>query len=176
MRKTNFLLIAEIIALYGKNGFLKIELFHSNKKIILNLNEVFIDFFGKYKLFTVEDLSETKNGFIIKFVNFFSEEECSLLIGRKIYVDEKKVPKLKTLLIEGFSFLDLTGSNVYRNGKISGTITGVFSSPANDIIEIKVINGQEILIPLVDEFIESFNPDDKKLTLKPGGDLFYDED
>lgn len=175
MKENNFLLVAEIVSLYGKNGFLKIEFKRKIEKIIEKINEVFIEFFGKHKRFSVEEIKEIKNGFIIKFNNFSTEEECSLLTGRKIFIDSAKFPKLKKIIEESFSFEDLIGSKVVRNGIHSGIITGIFYSPANDVLEIKNENGEEILIPLVEEFIESFNPEIKLLILKPGSDLFYDE-
>lgn len=175
MKGNNFLLIAEIISLYGKNGFLRIELKRKIGKIIENFNEVFIDFFGKLKQFSVEEIKEIKNGFIIKFYNFSSEEECLLLTGRKIFVDSAKFPELKNVIENSFSYEDLIGCNVFRNGDKIGIVNGFFNLPSNDVLEITNKNGEEILIPFIEEFIETFNPDENKLILKPGDELFYDE-
>lgn len=175
MKENNFLFIAEIVSLYGKNGFLKIILKRKIEKIIHKIDEVYIDFFGKHKRFSVQEIKEIKNGFIIKFNDFSLEEECSLLTGRNIFINTANFPKLKKNIEESFSIEDLIGSKVFRNGKKSGIITGIFNSPANDVLEIKNENGEEVLIPLVEEFIESFDPEEKHLILKPGSDLFYDE-
>jgi ribosomal 30S subunit maturation factor RimM len=48
--------------------------------------------------------------------------------------------------------------------------------PANDVIVIKDKNGKEILLPLVLEFIEKFEPVTRTLFLKSDVDLSDDED
>ena len=52
----------------------------------------------------------------------------------------------------------------------------VLNYPANDVFVIEDKEGNEILIPAVADYIESFNPENKILILKPGGELYEDED
>jgi len=88
-------------------------------------------------------------------------------------VDEEDVVKLPE---DVFFVHDLIGSKVYRNNSLFGTVKDVLSFPANDVYVIEGENGEEKLIPAVRSFVESFDPEKKILVLKPGEDLYEDDE
>jgi 16S rRNA processing protein RimM len=65
---------------------------------------------------------------------------------------------------------------VIRNNEKLGTITDVISYPANDVYIIKNTGGKEILLPAINDLIISFDSTKKVMILKPGGELYEDED
>ncbi|MEJ2505769.1 MAG: ribosome maturation factor RimM [Ignavibacteriaceae bacterium] len=145
----DFFLIAKIVSLYGKNGFVRIETYSDYPERFFQLDEVFVD----------------------KFKNFNDEREAGIFLGRDIYVKENDLVKLP----EGSYFIhDLIGSKVYQGRKKIGIITDVIQPPANDVIVIQGEKKKEILIPLVLEFIEEFDPENKKLVLKE--EVVYDDE
>ncbi len=159
----DFYLIARITSLIGNDGFVKVETYTGNIERFKKLHKVYIDFWGDKKIFTVENVRESKNSLSIKFLNFDSQRDSQLLIGREVFVDDKNFLKSKGT---GFFVDDLIGSKVFKNNKLIGEITDVFKMPANDVISILDENGNEILLPVVLEIIESFNIGKKIMVIK----------
>lgn len=168
----DFFLIAKIISVHGKNGFVRIISYSDFPDRFYSLKKVYIDFFGSKKEFVAEEVKKVKDFFVIKFKNFDNEKDAGILIEKEIFVDSENLVKLP----EGFYFVhDIIGSRVLRNNEEFGIISDVMALPANDVYVIHDKLGNEILIPAVAEFIESFDPENKILLLKPGKDLYEEE-
>ena len=71
---------------------------------------------------------------------------------------------------------DLLGSRVYRNNREFGTLKDVLRSPANDVYVIENMQGKEILIPAIQDYIESFDRENKILIIKPGNQIYEDDE
>ncbi len=74
----DFYLIARIISLIGKDGFVKVESDSGFREGFEKLHNVFIDFWGDKKIFTVENVKEYRNAVSIKFVNFDSQRDSQV--------------------------------------------------------------------------------------------------
>jgi len=168
----DFFLIAKIVSVIGKEGYVKILSYSDFPERFYKLDKVYIDFFGNKKLFKVENVTGKKDSVHIKFSNFSTAEEAEFLIGREVFVDENDVIKLPE---HSYFVHDLIGSKVLEDGQYLGVIKDVLAYPANDVYVIETAEGKELLIPAVKEMIESFNPDDKIMVVKPGSSK-YDED
>ncbi len=167
-----FFLIAKIISAYGKEGFVKILSYSDFPERFFNLKQVYIDFFDDKKEFLVEKILQQNDSFLLKFKNFDSASDVEILCGKELFVDKKNLIKLP----ENYYFIhDLIGSKVFRNNAELGIIKDVLSYPANDVYVIESL-GKEILIPAALEFIESFDPERKILVLKPGDELYEDDE
>ncbi len=170
---SEYYLIANIISVHGKDGFVKISSYSDFPDRFFSLDKVYIDFFKEKKEFIVDKVLEQKKNFIIKFRNFDNENDVQILIGKDVYVDEERVIKLP---IGSYFVHDLLESKVYRNSKLIGILKDVLSPPANDVYVIEGLLGEEILIPATTEYIESFDKEKKFLILRPGNDLYEDDE
>ena len=170
---SEFFLVARITSTADKKGFVKIYSYSDFPERFFSLREVFIDFFDNKKKFIVEEVKKNKDDFFIKFRNFNSDIDTRVLLNKEIYVDEKDAVKLPEKV---FFVHDLLDSKVFRNEKLFGIIKDVLSYPANDVYVIKDVNGGEILLPALSEIIESFDPENKIMILKPGESFYEDED
>jgi 16S rRNA processing protein RimM len=159
----DYFLIAKINALFGRDGFIKIEPYSDFPERFFKLGKVFIDFWGNKKMFYVEKVKQTGVSFVLKFKNFNDDRDAGVLIGRRLFVDSEDVVKLPA---NNYFIHDLIGSKVIQGGEEIGEIADVLTAPANDVIVIKKNKNKEILIPLVLEFIERFDPEKKMLVLK----------
>ena len=169
---TEYFLIAKIISAEGDKGLLKINSFSDDLERFSKLKKVFIDFWGEKKIFSVQSIVTRNENIFIKFKNFEDKQSVDVLIGKEIFVDIENLRELP----KGHYFIhDIIGSKVIRGGDAFGEVTDVYSLPANDVYVIRKINGEEILIPAVNEFIESIDPTKKILIIKPGKEL-YEED
>ncbi|MCH7772931.1 MAG: 16S rRNA processing protein RimM [Bacteroidetes bacterium] len=166
----DYFLIAKVTSLFGRNGFVKIELFSNFSEYLNELDKVFIDFWGDKKVFYVEEVKHVGNTFALKFKNFNDERDAGVFIGRDLFVAKDDFVNLP---VNTFSFNDLIGSKVFQGSAGIGVITDVFTTPANDVIVIKKDN-KEFLLPLVLEFIEEFDPEKKILILKK--EIAYDDE
>jgi 16S rRNA processing protein RimM len=159
----DFFLIAKFSSLWGRDGFVKVELYSDFPEQFDKLDKVSVDFWGDKKLLYIEDVKQSGKSFALKIKNFNSERDASVFIGRELFVEKKDLVKLSG---KKYFNHDLIGSKVFQSGTEIGVIEDVLKLPANDVIVIKRDKGKEVLIPLVLEFIERFDPEKKILVLK----------
>lgn len=170
---SEFYLIATISSAFGKSGAVKIISHSDFPDRFFSLSEVYIDFFNSKKLFFVENVKQHNNIFTIKFRNFDSDKDVEILIGKDIFVDDEHLVKLPE---NHFFIHDLIGSRVVRNDKEIGIIKDVLKYPANDVYVVIDKTGNDLLIPAVMDFIDSFDSGNKILKLKPGEELYDDDE
>jgi ribosomal 30S subunit maturation factor RimM len=82
----DYFFIAKVKSLFGRNGFVKIELIPSFFEYVNELDKVFIDFWGNKKVFYVEQVKHTGNAFALKFKNFNDERDAGVFIERDLFV------------------------------------------------------------------------------------------
>ncbi len=169
----DFFLIAEIKGVHNSDGFVLIDSFSDFAERFFKLNSVFIDVFGLRKEFFVENVINVSGRIALKFKNFDSAEDVKILLGKKIFIDEKNSIKLAK---DTYFVHDLIGSEVYRNSLLIGYIEDVLTYPANDVYLINDLNQKKIMIPAVKDFIKSFHPEKKRLELLDDCDLLYDDE
>jgi 16S rRNA processing protein RimM len=167
-----FFLIAKISSLYGPSGFVKVELFSDFPERFSELEKVQVDFWGDKKLLFLEKVKYPGNSIVLKFKNFNNERDAGVLSGRELFVEKENLVKLPD---DNYYIHDLIGTKVFQFEKEIGKITDVLILPANDVLVIKKEDEAELLIPLVLEYIEEFDPAKKRLKLKKELD-FDDED
>jgi 16S rRNA processing protein RimM len=96
-----------------------------------------------------------------------------VLAGRKVFVDDKNLVKLP----ENYFFIhDLIDTVVFMKKKKLGVIKDVLKLPANDVLVIEKKDGSEEMIPFVLDFIEKFDPEKRKMTLKVDENFLKDID
>ncbi|MGE5430350.1 MAG: ribosome maturation factor RimM [Syntrophomonadaceae bacterium] len=170
---SEYYLIAEIKSLFETGGFVNIIPYSDNPERYLELEDVYIDVFGDKKKFSVEKVIQKGKFWSVKFKNFNSAQEVEFLLGKRIFVDSEDLIELE----ENTYFVhDLIESQVFRNGKLVGKVVDVLNLPANDVYVIKDLSDKELLIPAITDYIESFDAFNKVLVLKPGGEIFEEED
>ena len=170
---SDFFLIATIDSVFGKHGFVKIISHSDFPDRFYKLEQVYIDFWGDKKEFFVERVLERKKCITLKFKNFDNVRDVQVLVGKDIFVDEENVIRLP----EGSFFMhDLLGCRVYRNNREFGILKDVLRSPANDVYVIEKMQGDEILIPAIQDYIESFDRENKILIIKPGNQIYEDDE
>ena len=167
----NYILIGKVEQVHGKAGYVLLNSFSDFLKLFSDLQKVYLDFWGDKKNFCVQDVKDINGRLAVKFKKFDSVRDCQVLIGREIYIDEKDKVNLPD---NQFFVHELIGSEVIIEKESYGTVTDVITGKANDVLVITA-NDKEKLIPLVLNFIESFDAAKKKLILNISLD-YLDED
>lgn len=168
----DYLLIARVEQLYGKDGYLRIKSFSDFPERFLRLENVYLDFWGDKKIFYIEDVKDVKGNVIIKFERFDTVRDSQLLLGREVYIDEKDAV---TLPENHFFVHDIIGSEIFIEEECIGVITDVIKGKSNDVLVVKADDKKEILIPFVLSFIEKFDAAGKKIFLNIKKDFFEDD-
>ena len=169
----DFYLIAEVQNTYSSDGSVVIKSFSDFSERFFELEEVIIDFFGKSKVLKIDFVQEADNELVIKFKRFNSEEDVRFLLGKKLYVDKQNLFKLPN---DTFYIHDLIGCEVYLGSMFFGKLNDVLNLSSHDVYVITTQNGKEIMIPAVENFIDKFDVNEKKLYLDSNCKIFEDED
>ena len=135
----NYLRIGEIITLHGIKGEVKVYPTTDDIKRFDNLKEFYIvdskdaddSTFDGLNLYEKENVKYLKNTVILKIKGFDSIDESNKLIKKNIYVNRTNAQKL-------------------------GKVIDVLKTKANDILVISYSN-KELLVPLVDEYIDTID-------------------
>ena len=169
----DYFLIAKIVQLYGRDGFVKLKSFSDFPDRYFSLNKVYIDFWGDKKTFHIEHIKDVSGKIIVKFKRFDNARDCQVLIDRDVYITESDLVSLP----ENYFYVhNLIGCEVIASEERMGTVTNVLKTKANDVLVISTDDNEEKLIPFVLNFIEKFDVARKKLILNVSKDFFEDDE
>ncbi|MCE5330501.1 ribosome maturation factor RimM [bacterium] len=131
----------------------------------------------KYKILEVENIRsinlDVKNGAIVKFNGVNDRNSAEEIRGISLFREENYFPVLQQ---EEYWVDDLIGCSVFTNNdSYIGEVKDVNRNVANDnilvkkgldSIEIAGIKENEFFIPLIEDYIDYINTDEKKIVLK----------
>ena len=167
----DFFLIAEIKSVLNKEGYLGLTLYSDFPKRFYELRFVFVEVFGGKRKFFVEDFNLSDKGASVKFLNFDSDSDVKFLLRKKIFVDEENLAEKSE---REYFIHDLIDCEVFSGNEFFGKMKNVEQYPGNDVFVIEKENGEEILIPFVEEFVKEIDIKKKKVFLKSG--IEFDDD
>lgn len=168
-----FFLIAEIKSVYGLDGNLRIKSYSDFPDRFFLLSKVYIDIYGDYREFIVENVESLEDTFVLKFKNFNSDEDVKFLIGSKLYVEQNELVELDN---DTYFVHDLLDCKVFYKNKFFGKIVDVLSLSANDVYVIQDDSGSEKLIPAVSDFVDKIDIRKKTIQLRQDFDEFSDDE
>lgn len=125
---------------------------------------------GKAPYF-ISEIKETNTGIIVGLEEVVAVEKAKLLLGKKVFIDATLVEEEEVSDWMGYEVIDK------HHGSL-GTISGSSDNGQQELINV-LYKGKEIILPLVDDFIESVDEEAKKLYFNaPEGliDLYLDEE
>ena len=148
--KSNFLPTGEIVNTHGLKGYVKVMPWADDPSDLLDFDRFFID--GKE--YEVEYSAQQKTMVLLKLAGVDDVDAANKLRGKEISICRDDIE-----LEEGVVFIaDLIGLPVLADGVEIGKITEVLTPPGNDVYVVK--GEYEYMIPAVQEFIETLNPED----------------
>jgi len=131
----------------------------------LDLEEVFV---GKSEqtsdLYKIQSVRFNKQRPVLKFESIDSREDAENIIDLILYVDEKN----RIELPGGVHFIhDIIGMKVFTvDDEYIGDINDVLELPAQNVYVV-IYKGNELMIPAVDEFIDSIDITKRIIRIKP---------
>ncbi|NBB76324.1 MAG: 16S rRNA processing protein RimM [Bacteroidetes bacterium] len=120
----------------------------------------------------IESVSvETKQNrdlFFVKFDMITDRSEAESVTDRAVYTESSNLPEDNE---EIESELDILGFAIVYDEEHFGTVEGVIDNPAHPILEVNR-NGETMLIPFVDEYVENIEKGEKIIYTRQLDQLF----
>lgn len=145
---SEYLLIGEVLKPQGIHGFVKIRPYTDDASRFLDLENVYLKEGDTFCPCTIEKTEIRKDGNVYCVLNHAENmNDAEKQRGWKLYVDRMHAVKLET----GRYFIsDLLGCSVVdRHGVLLGHIVDVLQPGANDVYQIKLIDGRMMYIPVL---------------------------
>lgn len=166
-----YFLTAKIVGFHASDGSLKVHLITDFPENFKKQKYFYIDYIGEKKKIFAEKIVLNKNGCVINFKDFSSNERSELLIGKELFIDSSQLVKLKE---NQFFHHELIGSEVFQNSKLLGKLKEIFTLPAHDVFVIEREGKDDLLVPFVKEIFDSFDKVGKKIFMKTSDGFFED--
>ena len=156
----DLLQVGVITTTHGVRGEVKVFPTTDDPARFKKLKNVILDT-GKEKLeLEIAGVKFFKNMVILKFKGIDDINDVEKYRKKSLYVTRENAVKLKK---DEYFIADLIDLSVIRedNGEVLGKLTDVLQTGANDVYEVKMEDGKEILLPAIRECI-------KKVDLQKG--------
>ena len=164
MEKKDCFYLGIVARKHSYKGEVVIVIDSDEPELYANIDAVFIDYNNKLIPFFVEKILLQKgNQLRIKFEDIDSEQDASDILKRATYLPLTLLPKLEG---DKFYYHEIIGFKIidYNYGEV-GLITSINDSSAQALFVVNT-KGNQILIPLIDEFIDKVNKVDKMIYVK----------
>lgn len=130
----------------------------------LEMESVFVEINRQLVPFFIEQIRPHKGKNVrVKFEGINSEEEAKAVVKKKLFLPLELLPELDT---QDFYHHEVIGFSIHDQqvGNI-GEIADIVESNTNPIFKIEHPGGEEILIPIADEFIVNVDKDQKQIVV-----------
>lgn len=164
MKKEDCFYLGKIVRKYSFKGELLIKLDTDQPDIYENLDAMFIDVRKTLIPFFIESSQLHKSDLLrVQFEDVTTEADADSLMKSDVYLPLELLPKLEG---NRFYFHEVIGFTMEDKnyGKV-GAITGINDSTAQALFEVEN-NGNEILIPMNDEFILKVDRKNKNILVE----------
>lgn len=158
-----FLQVGAIANTHGIAGEVKVFPMTDDIRRFKQLKEVYLDTGRERMLLHVASCKFVKNQPVLKFKEFSNINEvekykrCGLFITR-----DQAVPLGK----DEYFIADLIGLSVIReDGETLGELTDVLQTGANDVYEVTMENGKQVLLPVIRECIKKVDLEKRQVTV-----------
>ncbi len=113
----------------------------------------------------IELIKEQPKCLVVQFSGILDRDAAGELNGKNVYVNKERLP----ILQEGeFYHFQLEGLKVFvdKKNRCLGEVVDVLSLPTTDALEVKLENGNTVLIPYNDQAVVSVDPQLGRVTVK----------
>lgn len=156
--------VAQIGAAHGIRGEVRLRSFTEDPMAVTSYGPLESED-GKRR-FTIEALRPAKDHFVARLEGVGDREAAERLTNLRLYVPRDVLPPIKD--DETFYHADLVGLSAVRpDGSPLGTVTAVLNFGAGDILEIKPLAGDHLLVPFTDTAVPEIDMRARVLVVVP---------
>lgn len=158
--------VGSITQTHGIKGEVKVFPMTDDLSRFKNMKDLLLDA-GKegYIKLEVESARPQKNLVILKFKGFDNINDIEKYKGKGLFVTKENRVKLKK---DEYFIADLIGCNVYLDNdldEVFGQITDVLTTGANDVYEIEMQQGGQVLVPAIKDCILEVDVDKRRVLI-----------
>jgi 16S rRNA processing protein RimM len=147
----NLLRVGVISSTHGLKGEVKVFPTTDDASRFKTLKKVMMDTGSGHMNLEIQSVKFFKNMVILKFKEFDSINEIEKYKGKDLLITRDQAVTLGP--DENFIF-DLIGLRVVtEDGEEFGTLTDVIKTGANDVYEVKMKDGKEVLLPAIKQCV-----------------------
>lgn len=164
--------VGMILGAFGIKGEVKVFSYTDfAQKRFKKGNKLYLENEQTHEVFEVTALTFRikDNILIVRFLEFTTPEEVNNYKNFFVKVNKEEIHNLKK---DQYYIRDLITMKVYKKDVLLGEVISVESNGRQDLIRIKMENKKEVLVPMVDAWIESISLDNKQIFLKETEGLF----
>ena len=147
----DILQVGAVTSTHGIAGEVKVFPTTDDAKRFKKLKHVLLDTGKGMQELEIVQVKFFKNMVILKFRDHNKIEDVMDFRGKSLYVTRENAVKLKK---NEYFIADLIGMKVYtEDHALLGTLTDVLQTGANDVYEVTLEDGREVLIPAIRQCI-----------------------
>ena len=159
----DILQVGAVTSTHGIAGEVKVFPTTDDPNRFKKLKHVLIDNGNGQKELEITRVKFFKNMVILKFRDHDKIEDVMSYKGKALYVTRENAVKLKK---NEYFIADLIGMEVYtEDGCMLGVLRNVLQTGANDVYEVELENGREVLIPAIRQCILEVDTEHAKMTV-----------
>lgn len=149
----DILQVGAVTSTHGIAGEVKVFPTTDDPMRFKKLKKVLLDTGRGMKELEIVQVKFFKNMVILKFKDHNKIEDVMAYKGKTLHVTRENAVKLKK---NEYFIADLIGMNVYtEDGELLGTLSDVLQTGANDVYEVDLPDGRQVLIPAIRQCILS---------------------
>jgi 16S rRNA processing protein RimM len=160
----DFIEVARIVKPHGIAGELGVLMHWAESDALERVERVRLSLpDGTTKEYAIARVRKAPKGYLLKLVGVDDRNQADALRDALISVDRSRLP----VLDEGETFLsDLVGAKVLGpDGQELGHVVEIVSYPSVDCLVIKRADGSTVEQPLVDDWVQPFEPKSSTIVL-----------
>ncbi len=162
MKKEECFYLGKVVRKHSYKGEVVLKLDTDEPDLYQDLEMVLLELSGKLLPFFIEEsLLQKGNQLRVKFEDFTTEADADRILKKEAYLPLTMLPKLEGNKFYYHEIIDF--DLVDTNFGLVGKVVGVNDSTAQDLFIVKNADGKEILIPLIDEFLEKIDRKNKQI-------------
>ena len=152
---TKYVPVGRIESAHGINGEVKLRYYNDEKEVLYGYTSFFVKSPDGWTHLQPVGINFHKDLFRIKFAGLDKIGDVSSLMNRELFVEERDLPGLDENEYYEYQLIGLDVLN--ENGEGLGKAGGIIRTGANDCLIVR--GDEEILIPMVEDYILDINVD-----------------
>ena len=161
--------IGTILKTRGLKGEVRVFLYNIDSDIVNKDIFFWIKKDNCFEYYNAEYFKKSIKYYLVKFRDINDREQAKHICNRKLYVSRQDLSNKK-----GYYLIDLIGFLIKDEFDVDyGNVIDVINLPTNNSLLINY-NDKEIMIPIIDDFIELFDYENEVIIIK-NSDIFIKE-
>ena len=159
----DLLQVGAITSTHGVRGEVKVFPTTDDAKRFSKLKEVELETKEGTVTLHIKGVKYFKQFVILKFAEYDSLNDVESIKGRKLFVTRRNAVKLQK---DEYFIADLIGLKVFDEEKqLEGTLVDVLQTGANDVYDITLADGRNLLLPAIADCVLAVDLDNKVIKI-----------